>query len=504
MPVLDHKNLILETKAETFSVQNFHSLLAGIRTDIKLSVDYRSGTSESVVYSLMPEREGLAWGRRFFDLSRFSSMLEPLSEAVAIVSEKHSEEDSINIIKAFFLKRPEMRSDPLVLNVLLYAIKKPEIFKQDACDAMRRVLGIKFTSNHFSKTKQKYFSDESSELLVPADASVSSMEMHDIPEKYQASLSLVCTVNPRATEINGRLNDLFASFKEQVVAGDVSSIELASFLHTGIIKIHPYTDGNGRVARALMNHVLKQDDIGPFVHKINALKEHEYDSAAALNDELHFAEWIKTQAQQQLEERHLQEQRQQRKIQIKKNPKSTEARNSFNLCKAARDGNIDGIQEIILANAGLDLSMPAPGAKNYTPLHYACQLGKYDSAKFLLDAGADPLMTNDAGKTAFSLIKNTKIKAELEECWRGNAHAKTHVEKCVTKITEVRAAEEHDDDKQRADVSTTERGGFLIASSQSPSSNNKEEIPLGHDDEVEISTRTAHIPTVIDRKKMGL
>jgi len=465
--VLDHINLIEKTKAGTFSIKNFHALLASMREELVLPTNYRRGTSESVVYSLMPNGEGLAWGRRFFDLNRLDSGLDMLCEAVAIVSETHSEEDSINIIKAFFLKEPVMCSQPFVLNLLLYAAKKPEIFMRDVSAAVQKVMQIKFMPNHFSKTKQKYFSGESSELLVPAAAGVSQIEMHDIPEKYQTSLSLVCTVNPRASEINGRLDNLFAIFKEKVVANESSSFELASLLHTGIIKIHPYFDGNGKVARGLMNHILKQSNIGPFDPKVNPEMEHKYDSYAALNDESQFAQWIKTQAQTQQQ----QKQRHQRKLFIKQNPKSAEAKNAFELCKAARDNNIERIQELISANPGVDLSMPS--LKNYTPLHYACHTGAYSAVRLLLGKGADPLMTNDGGKTTFDLIKDASIKSELKEFW-GNIKVVSKTDHCValsssqspaaSSSTQGEPAEEPT--KKRTEEIAVSSNDFLIASTQ--------------------------------------
>lgn len=58
-----------------------------------------------------------------------------------------------------------------------------------------------------------------------------------------------------------QLKDLMASF-----AGDIprlreekSPIEFAALLHTRLVTIHPFVDGNGRAARLLMNLALLQD-----------------------------------------------------------------------------------------------------------------------------------------------------------------------------------------------------------------------------------------------------
>lgn len=45
-------------------------------------------------------------------------------------------------------------------------------------------------------------------------------------------------------------------FNQEEVKGELSPIELASLLHYRYIRIHPFEDGNGRIARLLVNYVL--------------------------------------------------------------------------------------------------------------------------------------------------------------------------------------------------------------------------------------------------------
>ena len=45
-------------------------------------------------------------------------------------------------------------------------------------------------------------------------------------------------------------------FNQEEVKGELSTIELASLLHYRYIRIHPFEDGNGRIARLLVNYVL--------------------------------------------------------------------------------------------------------------------------------------------------------------------------------------------------------------------------------------------------------
>ena len=44
---------------------------------------------------------------------------------------------------------------------------------------------------------------------------------------------------------------------------DLSTLELAAWVHAEFVKIHPFSDGNGRTARLLMNYILMADDFLP-------------------------------------------------------------------------------------------------------------------------------------------------------------------------------------------------------------------------------------------------
>ena len=45
------------------------------------------------------------------------------------------------------------------------------------------------------------------------------------------------------------------------------SVERASLLHSGFVKIHPFVDGNGRTARLLQNFELMKSGFPPVVFK---------------------------------------------------------------------------------------------------------------------------------------------------------------------------------------------------------------------------------------------
>ena len=52
------------------------------------------------------------------------------------------------------------------------------------------------------------------------------------------------------------MNDLVKWFNEEVEKRELTAIELASLLHYRYIRIHPFEDGNGRIARLLFNYVM--------------------------------------------------------------------------------------------------------------------------------------------------------------------------------------------------------------------------------------------------------
>jgi Fic family protein len=61
-------------------------------------------------------------------------------------------------------------------------------------------------------------------------------------------------------ETPAMMSALVEWFNEHDKAGDYHPLELASLLHYRFIRIHPFEDGNGRIARLLVNYVLMRHD----------------------------------------------------------------------------------------------------------------------------------------------------------------------------------------------------------------------------------------------------
>jgi Fic family protein len=69
------------------------------------------------------------------------------------------------------------------------------------------------------------------------------------------------------------MTDLVSWYNEEERKGDLSPIELAALLHYRYIRIHPFEDGNGRIARLLVNYVLHRHGYPMII--VRSDKEHK-------------------------------------------------------------------------------------------------------------------------------------------------------------------------------------------------------------------------------------
>jgi hypothetical protein len=79
------------------------------------------------------------------------------------------------------------------------------------------------------------------------------------------------------------MGELIDWYRLEQERGQIHPVELAARFHYDFVRIHPFDDGNGRIARLLMNHVLLWNDLPPVIIKsedkrnyLNAL--HQADS----------------------------------------------------------------------------------------------------------------------------------------------------------------------------------------------------------------------------------
>ncbi|MCL5101392.1 MAG: Fic family protein [Candidatus Parvarchaeota archaeon] len=79
-------------------------------------------------------------------------------------------------------------------------------------------------------------------------------------------------IPPRADEVPRLLEILFNQFYN--LRKILHPVELAAFLHDRLVNIHPFTDGNGRTARLLVNWVLIRNRLPPVI--IEAVIKEQY------------------------------------------------------------------------------------------------------------------------------------------------------------------------------------------------------------------------------------
>ena len=66
-------------------------------------------------------------------------------------------------------------------------------------------------------------------------------------------------------ETSAKMQELVEWFRAEKERGELDPIVLAAFFHYKFIRIHPFDDGNGRVARILMNFILMQHGFPPVI-----------------------------------------------------------------------------------------------------------------------------------------------------------------------------------------------------------------------------------------------
>ena len=91
--------------------------------------------------------------------------------------------------------------------------------------------------------------------------------------KYKTQPNHVLTVTGETfyfaapEETPAKMHDLIEWFRKEKDKPDINPIILASLFHYRFIRIHPFDDGNGRVARILMNFILMQFGFPPVIIK---------------------------------------------------------------------------------------------------------------------------------------------------------------------------------------------------------------------------------------------
>jgi Fic family protein len=80
-----------------------------------------------------------------------------------------------------------------------------------------------------------------------------------VPVRISGSM----TILPNYLKVPELMAKLFISLDKNKIKPSQKVIDLAILAHLTLVKIHPFVDGNGRVARLLMNTILMQNNLPP-------------------------------------------------------------------------------------------------------------------------------------------------------------------------------------------------------------------------------------------------
>ncbi|HAR64171.1 MAG: Fic family protein [Candidatus Margulisiibacteriota bacterium] len=84
-----------------------------------------------------------------------------------------------------------------------------------------------------------------------------------IEQVYVKRQNRVIQQFPESAMLPTLIQEMLREYRNR--SSDLHPIELAALFHLGLVKIHPFVDGNGRTARLLMNLVLMQNGYPPAV-----------------------------------------------------------------------------------------------------------------------------------------------------------------------------------------------------------------------------------------------
>lgn len=98
-------------------------------------------------------------------------------------------------------------------------------------------------------------------------------------------------VDPK--EIDHQITELIEWYNKESQLGELHAVELGSIFHHNLVRIHPFIDGNGRLARIITSLILLSKNIAPPM--VNSEDRFEYINAlrkADLNDIAAFVQFL--------------------------------------------------------------------------------------------------------------------------------------------------------------------------------------------------------------------
>ena len=129
-----------------------------------------------------------------------------------------------------------------------------------------------------------YEGDVSEKLIKEVHAIIMTdlLESAGVYRRIQVHIGKAEHQPPPAFEVSGRMEKLVKWYRKN--RNKMHPFELAILLHTKLVTIHPFVDGNGRVSRALMNFVLEKNGYPTIYFGIEHRNDY-FDAVSEGNDE---------------------------------------------------------------------------------------------------------------------------------------------------------------------------------------------------------------------------
>jgi fido (protein-threonine AMPylation protein) len=166
------------------------------------------------------------------------------------------------------------------------SVFKPEDFAENPFNLLKKYGGTKEDFNVLEDVFTRAVKGGGEEIfdkLTPEELAV-FQKIAYIPPKRNEVDSLM-------QEFEKEFKILYQTSKEN---GEIDYIKLAAFAHQKIVGIHPFEDGNGRVARAMMNSLLIQGGYCPIVFYNNDAYTEEVEIAQKQGSVDSFEAYLRT------------------------------------------------------------------------------------------------------------------------------------------------------------------------------------------------------------------
>lgn len=116
-------------------------------------------------------------------------------------------------------------------------------------------------------------------------------ESQVLTDEDKEQLNQLVHLCPLPNAVLKAMSDFCEVFSQKLKSADLDPYELAAFVHLEIVRIHPFKDGNGRLARLLMNAILIRASL-PAVY-FYSKKEYQEEVRKNFTDPGSFARYLK-------------------------------------------------------------------------------------------------------------------------------------------------------------------------------------------------------------------